>query len=78
MEELATRENMRKYAGLPGVFAYSPTTGEQYSATPGDYFWLPEGEVLTDSDGEPMVLARQVVQVVSAAEYAQRVMSGDV
>jgi hypothetical protein len=35
--------------------AYSPTTGEQYSASAGDYM-LPDDEPLCDSEGEPMIL----------------------
>lgn len=59
---LATPGNMRKLSNgvrTPGaqLFAYSPRTFERYSATPDDYFMLADDEVLTDSEGEPMVLA---------------------
>lgn len=31
--------------------------GAHYSATPGDYFWMPEDRVFTcDQDGEPLQL----------------------
>ena len=40
-----------------GCFAFSPTTGEQFSADAGDYWPLPDDEPLLDSDGRPMVLA---------------------
>ena len=53
----ATIENMRKFEG-PGVVAYSPATGEEYSATPGDYFWLPPGQCLKDTRGRKLRLGR--------------------
>lgn len=62
---IATIENMREHYA-PGVFAYSPLTGESYSANPGDYFWLPEDTPLTDFLGEPMDLVtsrRELVPV---------------
>ena len=37
----ATLKNMKKYQGTPGLLAISPYTGEEYSATVGDYFWAP-------------------------------------
>jgi hypothetical protein len=52
---IATIENMRLNQDK-GVFAYSPTTGEEASADPSDYFWLPEGEPLVDEYDEPMIL----------------------
>jgi hypothetical protein len=66
---LATRRNMDAYAdahpsrpykdgiliGRPAI-AYSPTTGEQYSATSGDYFMRGMDDPLLDSEGEPMIL----------------------
>jgi hypothetical protein len=67
---LATPANMRKLADGPVVvrgaqlFAYSPRTFERFCATPGDYFWLPDNEPLTDSAGEPMVLAYSTESVV--------------
>ena len=55
----ATPENMKKVEGVQGIFAYSPTTGEQSSATPGDYFWAAPDEVLLDSEDQPMILATE-------------------
>lgn len=37
-------------------FLYSPFTGEEYSATKGDYFMSKPGHVFTDSEGSPMIL----------------------
>lgn len=68
---LATPANMRRFAELhPGrdlpngghvegrrCFAYSPLTGERYSADAGDYWTLDDETALRDSEGEPMVLA---------------------
>lgn len=55
---LATVENMARVAeSCPRAVAYSPSTGEQFSATPNDYFWLGAGEAIIDSEGEPCVLA---------------------
>ena len=34
----ATIENIKKYGSQKGVVMYCPRTGEQYSATPGDYW----------------------------------------
>ena len=64
--KIATVANMRAVQDKPGVFAFSPATFERYSATPGDYFWMPENEPLTDSEGEPMLLATEFSMVVSA------------
>jgi hypothetical protein len=69
----ATPENMRRFRDLNPpreleaggyveprrCFAYSPTTGERASAEAGDYFALGAGDVLTDHNGEPMVLATE-------------------
>lgn len=56
---LATVANMKRYeeTGSPiHAVAYSPMTGEEYSATSGDYFWLGENEPLTDEFCNPMIL----------------------
>lgn len=37
-------------------FAYSPTTGQQFSGTPGDYLTGSDDEPLVDEEGDPMVL----------------------
>lgn len=49
--------------GCPGLFAYSPTTGERYSADAGDYWNRPADEPLRDSNGEPMVLALEFTSI---------------
>lgn len=68
---LATPANMRRFAELhPGrvlpnggrvegrrCFAFSPLTGEQYSASAGDYWTQGDDNPLRDSDGEAMILA---------------------
>lgn len=75
---LATPANMRRFRELhPGrdlpngghvegrrCFAYSPGTGEQYSADADDYWQLGDDEPLRDCASEPMLLA------VSETRYA--------
>lgn len=56
----ATIANMKAVQDDPGVFAYSPFTMEEYSATPGDYWMMADDEYLRDSDGNAMVLARRI------------------
>jgi hypothetical protein len=58
---LATVENMRR-AEQAGIrcFAFSPTTGEEYSATSGDYWNLGAETPLMDDLGEPMILVQRV------------------
>jgi hypothetical protein len=60
-EVLATMANMQAYAGSHdrAVFAYSPLTGEEYSADPADYFNARADWTMTDAEGEPMILARR-------------------
>jgi len=58
----ATFANMHEHYS-PGVLAFSPLTGEEYSANPRDYFmWSGDDEdtPLVDSAGEPMLLVRKV------------------
>lgn len=62
----ATVANMRaaEDAGRR-CFAFSPVTGEEASASAGDYFWLTdEDAALVDEVGEPMVLVVKAVQYV--------------
>ena len=81
---LATVANMRKYQRADKViqtpdgpitiharqpFTYSPNTDERYSATPGDYWNMPEDEPLRDEDGEPMILVFESVSLIDADEY---------
>lgn len=69
----ATPANMKKLikkAGqpiaVPGVFAWSPYTDEEYSASPGDYWDRDPDAPLLDSDGNAMVLVRRVSRNVPA------------
>lgn len=64
---LATPANMKRYAYLPNVMAYSPLTGEEYSANAGDYWHLPDDVPLQDANGEPMVLVHRFVRYVDVA-----------
>lgn len=64
MTTVATIENMRRHYA-PGVVAYSPKTGEEFSADPRDYPWLPPGEPLMDRIDVPCVLVRFRVQIVN-------------
>ena len=55
----ATMKNLKKYHGkVPGLIMYSPYTGEEYSATPGDYFWAKPNDRFRDSTGHVMRLVR--------------------
>lgn len=66
MSTLATVANMRRFEERhprtqPNVepmraIAYSPGTGEEYSATSGDYWNQPDDAPLLDHEGEPMLL----------------------
>jgi hypothetical protein len=54
------------------VFLYCPECGAEYSATAGDYFWMPKGEAFycTNDDlhqlglSEPLQLMRRVTRLV--------------
>ena len=61
---IATKANMTTHGGLPGVLAYSPTTGEEYSSNPGDYWAERDEWTMTDESGDPMVLVRRVTEFV--------------
>lgn len=59
-EVLATVGNMEEYAAQEHhgrLIVWSPQTGEQFSATPGDYFAGESGEPLRDGMGDEMILA---------------------
>ena len=53
---LATRRNMQEHPGSIAV----DKEGYEFSATPGDYWFLDPDEPVTDVDGEPLILARPV------------------
>jgi len=62
--QLATPANMRKYEDERNVFAYSPVTGERYSANHNDYILDVADDIpLVDEDGAPMVLAVEHVEI---------------
>ncbi len=65
----ATVANMRKAqdAGV-SVVAFSSFTGEQYSATPGDYFYLHDNDCLTDNLGYALELVVRRTEHVSVDE----------
>ncbi len=67
----ATIANMKRLChrpdqpvGVPGVVAYSYETDERCSACHGDYFTMSDDECLTDSEGNDMVLVREIRTVV--------------
>lgn len=71
---IATIENMRKardngygLPGYPSCFAYSPTSHEEFSADPGDYWDAPPDWTMTDANGEPMVLVtrRTIIEEIT-------------
>jgi hypothetical protein len=59
----ATVENMERCKDVPGVFAYDRSTGDRFSATPGAY-WHSDGSPERQDDGRPMILAREVCEIV--------------
>jgi hypothetical protein len=61
---LATVHNMREFQSQAPLAAWSPITGEQCSADPGDYWYLDESDPIVDKAGEPMVLMRYVPETV--------------
>lgn len=58
----ATKRNMRlcEDRGIPNVVAFSPETGEIFSATPDDYFMRPDDWCMKDSQGNDMELVREI------------------
>lgn len=56
-EELARTSGDNPYGSAP-IVAHSPNTGEQYSASSGDYFAGNPHEPLMDEGGSPMILGR--------------------
>jgi len=53
---IATRENMRKVADVPGVFVLDTESGDEWASSDGDYFMLSDSEPLTSQDGTPCIL----------------------
>jgi hypothetical protein len=56
---IATISNMERCKDIPGVVMLD-SDGNEWSATPGDYFWITHNKPLLDANNEPMVLAKQV------------------
>jgi hypothetical protein len=67
MPTYATLTNMQQHY-TPGVFAYSPETGEESSANPADYFFLTFDGTLKDENGGDMVLVRRETRLVDVTE----------
>lgn len=67
MTTLATRNNMEKAAkkNTYGVVALDLATGDEWSASAGDYFFLDEDQALKGEDG-PLVLAVKRCHFVDA------------
>lgn len=63
MSIIATPANMKRYYA-DGVFAWSPNTREEYSATPGDYWHVPEDDPIRDANGDPMVLVVRETRII--------------
>lgn len=68
MDTLASVANMSRYAHVRGIIAYSSVTREEYSATPGDYWIHPPHHILTDSEGNDMVLVVRQCQMIDVSE----------
>lgn len=64
---IASLANMRDHY-RDGIMAWSPDTGEEYSANPGDYFLMADDDVLRDEHGEPMLLAYRATTMVVLGE----------
>lgn len=65
---LATIENMDSFAHVPNLIAWSPSTGEEYSANSGDYWHVGPYFTLTDSDDNAMLLVVKQCTMVDVAE----------
>ena len=61
-EQLATIKNMKKYY-RSNIIAWSPITGEQYSANHRDYWAMKDDKCLKDSEGNDMILARKIKMI---------------
>lgn len=60
----ATPANMRKFGDWPAnVHAFDRSTGEQWSASAGDYFMHKDTDALLQRDNRPMILARTVTTI---------------
>lgn len=70
METFATIENMQYWDKHyhNSMIAYSPGTGEEYSANPADYWNVGTGFTLRDSEGNAMFLVRRVTTYADVAE----------
>lgn len=68
MTTFATIANMEKAREIHGnrVISWSPLTGEEYSANPGDYWQATDEWVMKDSNGEPMILVVRQTNLLDA------------
>jgi hypothetical protein len=63
------REEHRKHGGNfpPGVSLYCPRCGDTWSATPEDYFRVPDDHVFLCSNDdcfdEPLILAQRIARI---------------
>lgn len=64
---LATIENLKTHY-REGLVVFSPTTGEEYSANPEDYFWALPSFTLKDCEGNEMFLGTFVRTFVEISE----------
>ena len=73
----ATKANLVKYHAKYGnrLRMFSPYTGEEYSANPGDYFMTPPDHRFKDSKGRVMQLGTHVPATVSPLRGPRKVKS---
>lgn len=64
---IASLANMREHY-RDGIMAWSPDTGEEYSAHPGDYFLMADDDTVLDAHGEPMLLAYRATTMIVIGE----------
>ena len=73
MSTLATPANMKRFEHVAGLVAYSPTTGEEYSAWAHDYWHYTDNNPLEDANGDPMVLVVRRSYLTDVDDVAEAV-----
>jgi len=70
----ATKANMKKYYAKHGdhLIMFSPYTGEEYSANPGDYFMTPDSHRFKDSKGRVMRLGTKIPATIAPISGTRR------